>query len=226
MKKSFFQVDRKLTDAEWELLKIWKKENPSCAWKCGDIRKDGMRFRVYSRTHRNGERWITEEIFEKERVLNLVVCRQHRIKDKEAYNKKNRERYQRNIEKRRERNRIKARERYKADPDKVREISASYSNKNPDKVKEQHKRSRKKNIDKVSSRLAKRRGAILNVKTAEEKQKIARVYQWRDMLNKIHGKIVFHVDHIVPISRGGTHSFSNIRVTTATYNLKKNAQIV
>lgn len=38
---------------------------------------------------------------------------------------------------------------------------------------------------------------------------------WRDL----------HLDHVVPLSRGGSHTEDNIRVTHATCNLKKNRKL-
>jgi len=34
-----------------------------------------------------------------------------------------------------------------------------------------------------------------------------------------------HVDHIIPLSRGGPHDISNVRIIPATFNLRKNAKM-
>lgn len=71
-------------------------------------------------------------------------------------------------------------------------------------------------------RAAKRRstgGAIHGSKVAVE------LYEFRDILNRIHGSIVFHVDHIMPLSKGGAHSESNLQLATASYNLRKGAKL-
>ena len=51
------------------------------------------------------------------------------------------------------------------------------------------------------------------------------LYEFRDILNRIHKSIVFHVDHIVPLSKGGAHSESNLQLATASYNLRKGAKL-
>jgi hypothetical protein len=54
-----------------------------------------------------------------------------------------------------------------------------------------------------------------------EKALVKDVYAFRDILNKQHGRAMFHVDHCQPICRGGLHHPNNLRVTTAHYNVTK-----
>lgn len=51
-------------------------------------------------------------------------------------------------------------------------------------------------------------------------------YKFRDILNSVHGKVVYHVDHIIPLSRGGSHASSNLAIATADYNQWKRANII
>ena len=51
-------------------------------------------------------------------------------------------------------------------------------------------------------------------------------YKFRDILNAAHGKVVYHVDHIIPLSRGGKHICGNFAIATADYNQWKRASIV
>jgi hypothetical protein len=71
-----------------------------------------------------------------------------------------------------------------------------------------------------SGRRAKIRGNF-QMLTEEEKKQVSDFYKFRDILNKAHGKTMFHVDHIVPIAKGGKHTPQNIQVATATYNVRK-----
>ena len=57
-------------------------------------------------------------------------------------------------------------------------------------------------------------------------REITRIYQiCNDMNNRI-GRIFFHVDHIIPISKGGLHHQDNLQVLSASDNLKKSNKIV
>ncbi len=71
-----------------------------------------------------------------------------------------------------------------------------------------------------SERRAKIRGNVCQL-TEDEKKRIRNWYQFRDALNRVHGKAMFHVDHKQAISRGGLHHPDNMQVTTAKYNVKK-----
>ena len=51
-------------------------------------------------------------------------------------------------------------------------------------------------------------------------------YKFRDFLNSVHGKTMYHVDHIIPLAKGGTHSFKNLAIATASYNQWKRARII
>ncbi len=71
-----------------------------------------------------------------------------------------------------------------------------------------------------SERRAAERGSYVQL-TEDEKRQVREFYRFRDVLNAVHGKVMFHVDHIVPLARGGTHTPQNLQVTTKEYNEKK-----
>ena len=52
------------------------------------------------------------------------------------------------------------------------------------------------------------------------------LYLIRDLKNKAHGKIMYHVDHIIPISKGGSHDIDNLQLATAEWNLKKSNSLM
>jgi len=72
----------------------------------------------------------------------------------------------------------------------------------------------------LAGRRAKIRGQETEL-TNDEKRRAREFYIFRDILNRIHGKAVFEVDHIKPVSRGGFHHPDNLRVTTAVFNHRK-----
>lgn len=71
---------------------------------------------------------------------------------------------------------------------------------------------------------ARRRDAVPENLTKEEKLEIKKIYELRKKLSEETG-IEHHVDHIIPICKGGKHHPNNLRVITATENLKKGAKL-
>ena len=62
--------------------------------------------------------------------------------------------------------------------------------------------------------------------SAEVKLQIKQIYEKRNLMNKEAGEILFHVDHIVPVSKGGKHHPSNLRIITAFENLSKKDKLL
>jgi len=61
--------------------------------------------------------------------------------------------------------------------------------------------------------------------TAEEEGVIQKIYDQRDKLNEAAGLIRYHVDHIIPLSKGGLHHPGNLQLITATKNMRKGARL-
>ena len=61
--------------------------------------------------------------------------------------------------------------------------------------------------------------------TEEENRSIADLYKLRDALNEDAGYVAYHVDHIVPLARGGLHHPVNLRVIPSLENIKKGDRI-
>lgn len=57
--------------------------------------------------------------------------------------------------------------------------------------------------------------------TPEENRRALEFYKFRDILNRVHGRGMFEVDHKTPVSRGGFHHPGNLRLTTAVFNHRK-----
>lgn len=51
------------------------------------------------------------------------------------------------------------------------------------------------------------------------------LYKFRDILNAIHGKIVYVIDHIHPLAKGGMHHPFNLQLATYAYNEAKSDKI-
>lgn len=90
------------------------------------------------------------------------------------------------------------------------------------KVQSRYKKSDKgkaKNNVYLSQRRVKERGFFSKM-TQDEKLLLKRFYEWRVRIQKKLG-IKFNVDHIIPLSVGGTHHPSNLQVVPAKWNQSK-----
>lgn len=61
--------------------------------------------------------------------------------------------------------------------------------------------------------------------THEEKMAVRSIYAECQKLNAEAGYIAYHVDHIMPIAKGGKTHPDNLQILTAEENLKKGARI-
>lgn len=82
------------------------------------------------------------------------------------------------------------------------------------------------NPSKRRARNAKRRHVVREAlcETASE-EKITAIYNMAHRLTKLTGT-VYHVDHLVPVSRGGKHHEDNLVVMRADFNMKKHSKII
>ena len=53
-----------------------------------------------------------------------------------------------------------------------------------------------------------------------ENRKIELLYRVASILSKIC-KLPYHIDHVIPLSKGGTHTLDNLQIVTSAFNLKK-----
>jgi hypothetical protein len=99
-----------------------------------------------------------------------------------------------------------------------------YEEENKEKLKVTKKIWRKDNSDKVQAKNARRRALKMNGHeelSADDKFVIEECYELRHLRTKTTG-IKWHVDHIIPLSKGGLHKPTNLQVVPATWNLQKN----
>ena len=90
---------------------------------------------------------------------------------------------------------------------------------NPEKVTAWKQKDRKLNKSRVNADNAMRRTKITMPLTSEIKQ----IYALRDFYKAMSLGENFHVDHIIPIAKGGLHIASNLQILEAKDNLRKGA---
>jgi len=96
----------------------------------------------------------------------------------------------------------------------------------PEKARERIRQWNKRNPEYRSFIQARRNAQKLSaILPSSDMDKIRKLYAERDRLTKEHG-VAYHVDHIIPLSKGGAHHQDNMRVITATENLTKNAKLM
>lgn len=60
--------------------------------------------------------------------------------------------------------------------------------------------------------------------TETEKEQIKQIYDERSRLNNDAGYILYHVDHDLPLSKGGQHHPNNLQIITALENVRKGSK--
>lgn len=100
-----------------------------------------------------------------------------------------------------------------------------YRLKNKEKRNEYNRLYNKLYPEKSAEKTSKRRALLKNAVHADSnKQIIDHFYKMSVRLTNCLG-IKFHVDHIIPISKGGFHHESNLQVIPASLNLLKSSKI-
>ena len=174
--------------------------------KKGDVRGDGMVFWVYKASAKNGESWLTRENYD-ERDEGLKRNKRERYaENREDINRKGREYYTEN----REEKKRKGREYYTENREEKKRYGREYTKANPAKV---------------AAASSRRRAMIREAIHPDLDRKIEdTIFELRDRLTAKTG-IPFHVDHIIPISRGGWHHHANLKVIPARLNQQKSARL-
>ncbi len=60
----------------------------------------------------------------------------------------------------------------------------------------------------------------------EEEELVQQIYEQRDRLNQVAGFIQYHVDHVIPLAKGGQHHPDNLQVISANENVRKGAKTI
>lgn len=151
-------------------------------------------------------------------------CKSCRRQYRRQYYKANRERELGHARKYREANKEKCAKDHRKWCEDNREYyserTKQYRQDNPEQCREAVRRWKKNHPEKVNAHIAKRRAIKLSSTldlTNQEQYAINRLYELSDLLGP-----EWHVDHIVPLSKDGSHHPDNLQIILAVENLKKN----
>lgn len=146
---------------------------------------------------------------------SIVAAAEWRINNKDKYSlycKENRERFI-----------LKARERRKANPEKA----AEYYLKNKDKCRQASEQWRKNNKEKVNAISATRRARKRKAEgrfSEIDINYLMGIQKWKCICCKADIKNNHHVDHIIPLAKGGSNDRRNLQLLCPTCNWKKGAK--
>lgn len=199
-------------------------------------KRNPQQWRLYWQDHKEEIRRNQKRYYDKNR--DLIAERQKRYKQADRYKEYTRIYYQKNKEAIRER----ARKRYHANPLHYKLIAERYKRRNPDRIKQNTKLANERSKDRVRlwrnanrekiNTIAQRRRALKrNAKgsfTPEDvilmrKNQKGRCWWCGEKLSDEKGKV--HIDHRIPLSRGGSNAPSNLVLSCQECNLSKGAKL-
>lgn len=132
-------------------------------------------------------------------------CKANREKIREA----DRRYYWANVELERQRSRKEGLRWRKANPERVRELARRWRVRNPEQ--------------RAANRAKRRARTKVDSLTVFERAQMLAVYAIA-RARTVQTGVQHHVDHVVPLARGGRHHPSNLQVLTATENIRKGAR--
>ena len=210
-----------------DYFKKWKKNN--ARWYAEYNRKNKKKLQIASRKRylRHRECYLAEN---KERLETDGEFRQYHMKKSREWNENNkqhaleyRRKNKKRIQKTSRRSYLKHQERYLGNGKKRRENDEEFRQYHMEKAREW----RGKNRGRVNE-LYQRRIARIKGQTPDntDKYKVRKIYEFAAELNAAAGPGTYHVDHIIPIAKGGLHHHDNLQIIPGWVNVRKHAQLI
>lgn len=110
----------------------------------------------------------------------------------------------------------------KLNPEKARQTSKNWNEKNLEKVRASKEKWAKNNPEASRLKTLRRRAALRDAKQVTQKD-IAKMMQKGCIYCQARAE---HIDHVIPISKGGIHSLGNLAPSCAKCNLSKGGKLV
>lgn len=178
--------------------------------------KNKEKIKQYDKKYRLENR--DKEILRKKRYRaenrEKIACRISLAKkeDPERFKKYSEDYRARNLAKAREASKNWARKAYLENPEKYRQISKEWRERNPEQVRIMDYKRRHRELSAEGSHSA------ADIRAIHKSQKYRCVYC------KVSTKEEYHIDHIQPLSKGGSNWPSNIQILCPTCNMRKSAK--
>lgn len=112
------------------------------------------------------------------------------------------------------------RQRYAADPEPTKTRCRKYTAENPEKSRQTRRNHYKRNHGVYVAKSAKRRSLMKTELTPVEKEWLQLYYIESRAMSKATG-VVYEVDHVKPLAKGGEHAPWNMQLLTAEENKHK-----
>ena len=169
----------------------------------------------------------SNEIKQKQTYIRFLAWKLRNIEKNKEYQKEYNARYRSNNKELLNKvGRERQTKRRQEHPEKVKESESKYRKKFALRERERKKQWRKDNPAKVKDVKLRRKNKLKSTKENPKNIEIMNTfYKTAQRISKCTG-IPFHVDHIIPIAKNGTHTVNNIQILTASLNMKKSAKLI
>ena len=213
-------------------MEKWRKENPEKAraikrkWYLANLEKEKARMKKWQLTNPEKVRVAHRKHYLANSEKEKARSKKYFLANSEKVRIANRKRYKDNPEKIRAR----SRKRYKDNPEKARARSRKRRLDNPEKVAECNKKyyqTFKGRLTMKRSSMKRRAHGIIE-KGAISKLITENVLKYGSIgCEKCKEKCPdnYHIDHIMPISKGGNNDYNNLQILCAYCNLSKQVDI-
>lgn len=181
-----------------------------------------------SGTLRNACKECWKQINQERRIKNLARYRKQKRQYESKHSKEAAERHSRWVNSNREHRKKYARELRRRNPEKFRERSREWRRRNPERSAEFARRWAKSNPEKIRRKSSRRRAFEMQAKGQFTPADIKKLYinqRGRCWYCQTELGDDYHIDHRIPLSRGGSNDPSNLVLACPPCNLSKHNKL-
>jgi 5-methylcytosine-specific restriction endonuclease McrA len=220
--KQYFQENK---EQIYEKRKVQRQENIEQYRE--DTKQNSQKYREKNRSKILEQK---KQYYQKNAKLIIEKAKQRYQKNTEKHREYLKQYYQENIEKMRKKNK----QQYQENTEKHREYMKQYRQENAKEIK-QHRQSEKGKEARYKAELKRRSNKNKVTFTSHERKQILDRDNWQccNCGIKVHDRSTddwntpdkAHIDHVIPISKGGNSEPSNLQTLCRTCNLSKHAKV-